>query len=375
VLDYYRNLLYDDVRINEFRKAITSLINKETTVAEIGFGLGTYSFFAALNGAKRIYAIEKADVFAIGKEIAHRNNLDSKITFINDHTKNVELPEKVDFIIMEDYTPMFACKGLFETLADSRKRFLKPTGKFIPNDFQLKFALVEYPEFFNSLQPENWKNEIAFGINWDYTTELLFNQPHYATKPGIKLLSNEIPLRAIDLINCDNITFHFSDEITIEKPGTIHGIIGWWDCWFTPKQFFSNSPNAPANTWGQMFFPIRYPVTVQTGDVLTALFNSYQSKFTGDINYQWSLNYQNIQQDYNSFVGKIGSKDELTKFDPENPVHLNQNGKMVQIILKSIDGKKSFNDIANELVIRYPDQFKNYEEVLVRIFSTISNYI
>ncbi|MFH1251479.1 MAG: hypothetical protein V1715_10340, partial [bacterium] len=70
MLDYYRNLLYDDVRVNEFRKAITSLINKETTVAEIGFGLGTYSFFAAMSGAKRIYAIEKADVFAIGKEVA-----------------------------------------------------------------------------------------------------------------------------------------------------------------------------------------------------------------------------------------------------------------------------------------------------------------
>ncbi|MBN2602218.1 MAG: hypothetical protein JXR87_09515 [Candidatus Marinimicrobia bacterium] len=375
MLDYYRNLLYDDVRINEFRKAIASLINKETTVAEIGFGLGTYSFFAAMSGANRIYAIEKADVFAIGKELAHRNNLDSKIIFINDHTKNVELPEKVDYIIMEDYTPMFACKGLFQTLADSRKRFLKASGKFIPNVFQLKFALVEYPEFFNSLQPAHWKNDIAFGINWDYTTELLFNQPHYANRPGIKLLSKEIPLRTIDLTSCDDITFNFSDKISIEKPGTVHGIIGWWDCWFTPDQFFSNSPIASANTWGQMFFPIRYPIKVKAGNTLKVLFNSYQSKFTGDINYQWSLGYQNTQQDYNSFVGKIGSKEELIKFDPENPVQLNQNGKTTQFILKSIDGKKSFNDIASELAVRYPDQFNNHEQALVRIFNTISDYI
>jgi len=377
MLDYYRNLLYDDVRINEFRKAIASLINKEKTVAEIGFGLGTYSFFAAMSNAKAkaIYAIEKADVYAIGQEIARRNNLDSKISFINGHSKDVELPEKVDYIIMEDYTPMFAYKGLFETLTDSRKRFLKPSGKFIPNNFYLKFALVEYPEFFNSLQPPKWKDDIAFGINWDYSTELLFNQPHYATKPGIKLLSNKIPLRTIDLTSCDNITFNFSDTLTINKPGTIHGIIGWWDCRFTPHQFFSNSPEAPANTWGQMYFPIQYPISVKAGDHLSVVFNSYQSKFTGDINYQWSLSFKNMQQDYNSFISKIGNKEELYKFDPKQQANLNQNGKIAQFILKKINGNKSFNDIAKELASEFPKQFGNHEQALIRIFTVLSDYI
>ena len=373
--DYYRNLLYDDVRVNEFRKAIASLVNKDTVVAEIGFGLGTYSFFAAISNAKAIYAIEKADVYSIGQEIARRNNLDSKISFFNEHSKNVELPEKVDYIIMEDYTPMFAYQGLFETLIDSRKRFLKPSGKFIPNNFYLKFAFVEYPKFFNSLQPPNWKNDIAFGINWDYTTELLFNQAHYATKPGIKLLSNEISLKTIDLTSCEDFTFNFSDIITIIKPGTVHGIIGWWDCRFTPHQFFSNSPKAPANTWGQIYFPIRYPISVKADDHLNITFNSYRSKFTGDINYKWSLSFKNMQQDYNTFVAKIGSKEELFKFDPEKQPNLKQNGKIAQFILKNISGSKSFNDIAKELALEFPKQFGNHEQALIRLFTVLSDYI
>jgi len=375
VLDYYRNLLYDDVRINEFKKAIATLVNNKTTVAEIGFGLGTYSFFAAMNGAKSVYAIEKADVYTIGKEIAQRNNLDSKIIFFHDNSINVELPEKVDFIIMEDYTPMFAYQGLFETITDARSRLLKPGGKFIPNKFQLKFALAEYPEFFNFLQPPNWKDDIVFGINWDYATELLFNQPHYATKPGIQLLSREILLDTIDLTTCNDFTFHFSDTIKIHKPGTIQGIIGWWDCWFTPTQFFSNSPEAPANTWGQMFFPIRYPVPVRAGDNLTVEFNSYRSGITDDINYQWSLKCDQSEQEYNSFIAKIGSRDYLNKLNPDNPAGINKDGKIARFIFKRIDDKKTYNDIARELTAAYPDRFKSHEQALFKIFNVLSNYI
>ncbi len=367
MLSYYRNLLYDSIRINEFKKAIRSLIDKNSVVAEIGFGLGTYSFFAAMNHAKAIYAIEKGEVFSIGKEIAGRNGFRDKITFYHSHSKNVQLPEKVDFIIMEDYTPMFNYQGLFETIVDTRQRFLKSSGKFIPNGFVLKFALVEYPELYKNLAPDNWTDTNAYDINWEYTTELIFNQAHYASSPGIKMLSDEITLRNIDLINCEDIVFNFSNQIQVTDAGIIHGIIGWWDCWFTPDQYFSNSPNAPANTWGQMFFPFRYPVKVVKNDVITVDFNSYHSKYTEDINYRWALKFKNNQQEHNTFISKIFNRDAIDKFNPERSPELNSNGKIVNYILSNVDGTRSVKDIAVNLYEQFPKQFPSIEQAIVKI--------
>ncbi|MGC9365233.1 MAG: hypothetical protein ACP5FZ_11790 [Fidelibacterota bacterium] len=375
MLDYYRHLLYDDLRIEAFRKAITTLVNNDTVVAEIGFGLGTYSFFAAMSGARKIYAMENAAIFAVGKELARRNRLAEKITFFNDHSKNVTLPEKVDYIIMEDYPPLFLFPGLMDTLSDARERFLKPTGKFIPNDFQLKFAPVEYPEFFQTHRSGSWKNDRVYGIDWEYLTELMFNKTHSVSGKKLRLLSRDIPLVKFDLITCRNVDFHFSDKITIDHDGTLHGLAGWWDCWFTPDHFFSNSPLAPANTWGQLFFPIRYPVTVKKGDLVDVELHSYQSRYSGDVNYRWSVKFHDTGQDYNTFISKIGSKEFLQKFNPEKSVHLNQDGLIAQTIFKHLQQKMTFKALAKVLCQKYPSQFPNEEQALVRIYDVLGYYI
>ena len=371
MINYYRNLLYDEVRIKEFQKAISTLVNETSTVAEIGFGLGTYSFFCAQRNARSVYAIERADVFDIGKELARRNNLDSKITFIKGNSNNIKLPEKVDYIIMEDYTPIFASDGLFKIISDARQRFLKPGGKFIPNTFELKFALVEYPDFHNFLRAPNWKNNRAFGINWEYTTELLFNHIHSATRPGIKLLSDEYLLTTIDLTTSNDFSFQFSDSVKVQTPGTIHGIIGWWDCRFTPEQHFSNSPLAPANTWGQMYFPIRYPIAVEKGAVIDTIFKSIHSKYTDTVDYYWKISGNKAEQEYNTFISKVGSKDFSKKINPNDAAIISKSGKINRFILNCIDGKRSYNDIANQVIKEFPEEFTNQQEALIKILSVI----
>lgn len=375
MLDYYRHLLYDDLRIEAFRKAITTLVNSDTIVAEIGFGLGTYSFFAAMSGAKKIYALENAAIFAVGKELARRNGLADKIIFFNDHSKNVTLPEKVDYIIMEDYPPLFIYPGLIDTLTDARKRFLKPTGKFIPNDFQIKFAPVEYPEFFKIHQSGDWKNDRVYGIDWEYLTELIFNKTHSVSDKKLRLLSRDIPLVKFDLTTCRDVAFHFSDKITIDHNGTLHGLAGWWDCWFTPDQFFSNSPLAPANTWGQLFFPIRYPVRVKKGDLVGVELHSFQSKYSGDVNYRWSVDFNNTKQDYNTFVSRIGSKEHLHQLNPENSIHLNSDGLIARTIFHHIQENMTFQATAEALCRQYPAQFPTIEQALVRIYDVLGHYI
>ena len=58
--NYYARLLLGKHRIRAFQSALQSAVRPGDVVVEIGAGVGTYSFFAAQSGAKRVYAIEKA---------------------------------------------------------------------------------------------------------------------------------------------------------------------------------------------------------------------------------------------------------------------------------------------------------------------------
>lgn len=234
----FRGLLDDRIRIEAFRKAISEVVNDKKSVLEIGSALGTYSFFAAQNNAKSIYAVEMDDIFYVGEEIAKRNGMLEKIHFIKGKSTDVDLPEKVDYIIMEDYSPIFLYEKLELVITDARKRFLKPDGKFIPNTIILKTALVEAPSIYNEINL--WENEkdTLFDINWDYTTELAFNRPYYAEHHKLSPLCTEQIIKSIDLSKDNNFPFSFKAEIEILQAGIIHGITAWWDTYFTTNIFF-----------------------------------------------------------------------------------------------------------------------------------------
>jgi protein arginine N-methyltransferase 1 len=375
MLMYYKNLLTDKNRIMAFKQAIATLVNSNTKVAEIGSALGTYSFFAAMQNAQKVYAIEKDDIFYLGEEIARRNQWDKKITFYHDRSQNVQLPEKVDFIILEDYNPMFASEDIYKTITDARRRLLKKGGKFIPNRFTLKFALVEYPDFYNILNTWQENDYIAYELNWEPIIDLIFNQPHQATASGIKLLSDEVTLTEFDLTTVNDITFNYSDKITCSTAGIIHGLIGWWDCWFTPEQFFSNTPREPESSWGQMYFPIRYPIEVSAGDSLQIDFSSSQSKISSEINYQWSIADNKTSQSYNTFAGQIINREIINKSNPGYVPTLNKDGKIAQLILNQVNGKSSISDIAEKIHVNDPEYSTNREQLILKIGKILKDYI
>ena len=254
MIDNFRGLLNDKIRIEAFQKAINYLINHDKTVLEIGSALGTYSFFAAQNNARSIYAIEMDSIFHAGVEIARRNNLLDKINFINGKSTEISIPEKVDYIIMEDYSPFFIYEKLEDTIIDARNRFLKKGGKFIPNTIILKTSLVEAPTLYNQINLWKESKDVLYDINWDYTTELAFNRPYYADYHKLKPLTEESLIKSIDLSTDNNWPFMHKVSTKVIEDGTIHGVCGWWDTYFTKNQFLTNSPDKEYNTWDRCFF-------------------------------------------------------------------------------------------------------------------------
>jgi len=371
----FRGLLDDKIRIEAFQKAIETLVNPETKIAEIGSALGTYSFFAAKAGAKSVYAIEMDDIYYVGKEIAQQNNLEEKIQFYHDKSTNLSLPEKVDYIIMEDYGPAFLYDGLEKTIVDARKRFLKKNGQFIPNNIILKIAPVSAPTLYKEINLWADKKDILFGIDWKHTTELVINRPHYAETHKFIPLTEETVIKDIDLAKDSGFPCAINTELKIQNTGIIHGLAVWWDCWFTPNQFFSNSPTNPNNTWGQMFFPFMEPIKVVENEQINISLHIIESKSSGQINYKWDIKHKNEYQEQNTFRGNFLSMEKLQSMKISTSSRLNKKGVIVQHVLNNIDLTNSSENNSNELWKKFPDYFHNLESAKTFISDIMENYI
>ena len=103
-LEYYLSMIRHKQRVTLFQDAIDTCVSSNDVVVEIGTGLGTYSFFAVKSGARRVYAIEENDIIRVARELARKNKLSERITFVQGDSTEVVLKEKGDVLIFEDFS-------------------------------------------------------------------------------------------------------------------------------------------------------------------------------------------------------------------------------------------------------------------------------
>lgn len=66
----------------------------------MGCGLGILSIFAAIAGAKHVYAMDNSNIVQLTQRIVNDNNLNNKITVYKAKVADVSLPvDKVDIIV------------------------------------------------------------------------------------------------------------------------------------------------------------------------------------------------------------------------------------------------------------------------------------
>lgn len=139
-------MLADHGRTASYREVLARHAPRRTGL-EIGCGSGILSCFAVRAGARHVYAIEQTSIIELARDIAERNGVADRITFIQGTSLSVDLPEQVDFVVSELMgTDLFA-EGGQPALVDARRRFLKPSGCMIPLDLSIWTVGVESRSF------------------------------------------------------------------------------------------------------------------------------------------------------------------------------------------------------------------------------------
>jgi ubiquinone/menaquinone biosynthesis C-methylase UbiE len=358
--------LDDEVRIELFRKAIAEVVRRGDVVTEIGTGLGTFAFFAALAGAQRVYAIERSDIIEVAKEIAEDNKLKDRVCFVKGNSTEIDLPEKADVLIIEDFGPFFMDDGLNEVIRDAKERFLKNKGEIIPSEIELYIAPLGSYEVYKKLDLWSEINDKLYGMDFSHTRKLAMNNCYKEKISTDMLLSKPKLLTRISLLLDDNFSFQKSVSLSSKK-GIIYGLMGWFRAKLSNETIIDNSPSAPPTSWGQLFIPIETPLEVKEKEEIRIDIACLQSNSMKKTWWSWRVETIHESAEGTTFNGFPLSLDDLKKGDRRYIPTLSAKGEVMRFILNHFNGVNSIEGISLKLYSEFPGKFRSFEQACAEV--------
>jgi len=367
----YGVMINDSVRVDAYLRSLESIISPESVVLDIGTGSGIFALIACQLGARRVYAIEPMDVIELAKELAEINNFSEQITFIQDKSVNVDLPEKVDVIVSDLRGQISLYQQHIPAIIDARERFLVPGGHLIPMQDNILASLIESPDFYMELSAPWSKND--FGLNMKSGLNYVMNSVHTSKPDGKKSIGET---KHVATFNFNELQSpDLSSELTwqIEQETTLHGIEVWFDTKLTEDVGFSNKIDRHNQAYGKSFFPVSEPVHLETGDTVTVLL---RADLVGqDYIWQWSTRVCNkkksayMKADFkqSTFNGKPFSLSSLHKRAGNQRAELNDDGFVDLRIMNMMEQGLLLEDIARHVTEHFPDHFLDWQQALAHI--------
>ena len=249
----YGSMIADRVRVEAYAEALRKSVRPGSVVVEIGTGPGIFAVLACQFGAGRVYAIEPGEIIQVAREVAAANDCTEKIQFFEELSDRVTLPGRADVV----FSDLRAVLPLFQrhipAIIDARSRFLVPGGTMIPRKDTLWAAIVEAPKpYGETVDP--WDRN-PFGQNLNSARQIAVNNVRKVRVSPGQLLTGHRLWTTLDYAGVENPDVQGNLEWTVERAGTGHGIVVWFDADLAEDVGFSNAPYVPETVYGSLFFP------------------------------------------------------------------------------------------------------------------------
>jgi type I protein arginine methyltransferase len=375
----YGFMIADNARMDAYSEALRRAVKPDSVVLDIGAGTGVFALLACRFGARRVYAIEPADVIQVAREIAAANGYGDRIECIQKLSTEVTLPEKADVIISDLRGRLPFLGRHISSIADARARLLKPGGTLISRRDDVWAAIVEAEETYNEYLG-HWDK---YEFDMTAASRIVTSTTGWRLKKdGAEILLAEPRLWAtLDYASVSDPNVAGEMSFDVMRDGTAHGMLAWFNATVADGIGFSNAPGAdnPAKVYGRSFFPWPRPVELNEGDRIDA---RLEARLVGaHYVYRWettvrSRNSAQVKASFkqSTFHGESLSLNGLRKRSAAYVPELNADGVMDHYILSQLGARTPLGEIAKRLAERFPDKFSRWRDALTRVGKLASRY-
>ncbi|MBI3080478.1 MAG: methyltransferase domain-containing protein [candidate division NC10 bacterium] len=365
---HYRRMLADQARLRAFNRAIRATVRPGDVVVEIGAGLGTYSFFAAKAGARRVYAIEAdPEVCRLAASLAEQNGLADRVRFLRGYSTDVEVPERADVAIFEDYTGFFFSSRIRGLLRDIRSRLLKREGRLIPCGVDLSVAGSEHAALHRELDLHRARQDRTFGLDFGETRRVVMNLPAGTVAGPRHLLTRPLRCARVDLRQDGDFGFAFAGEARAKRGGHLNGLLGWMDLELAPGVRISCSPLRPSTAWGQNFYPFAEPLRIRRGEALKIGMEVIFPKGISRYIQRWTVSATAEYREGNTFAAMPFSEHSLNGESARTRGRLGPRSRVLLTALSELRAETSYGKVAAALVKKHPNVFETQEDALATV--------
>ena len=261
-------MLTDLIRCEAFRRAILAAVRPGDVVLDFGAGTGLLSLFAVQAGARKVYAVERAEIADIAERVIARNGAADRIEVIRGDIAKVEIPEPVDVIVSEWLGGYGVDENMFAPLLAARDRWLKPGGRMVPQTVTAVLSPVYAPELDAAITFLRGRPyDLDLDLVADGNVEEVRYGSHYILPEH--LLAPAQRMWTTDSLTCSleraRSPFTASLRFSTARAGGCNALAAWFTSELAPGITLTNAPEAPATHWGRTVFPLSRRIDVAPG--------------------------------------------------------------------------------------------------------------
>jgi type I protein arginine methyltransferase len=367
-LGAYGSMIADGVRAEAYAEALRRTVRKGSIVVEIGTGPGIFAVLACHLGASKVFAIEPAEIIQVAREVAAANGCADRIEFFEQLSHRVTLPTRAHVILsdLRGVLPFF--QRHIPAIVDARQRFLGPGGTMIPRKDTVWAAVVEAAKPYGEIVDPWGKN--LFNQNLDPARTLAVNDGQKVRVSRSQLLTAHKLWATVDYSTVESPDVRGNLEWTVERDGTGHGIVVWFDADLAEGVGFSNAPGTPETVYGSFFFPWTQPAPLQQGQTVCV---SLEAKLVeNDYVWRWTTRIEPLagssappnRFEQSQLAGAVLSPKQLHKLAADHIPRLSDEGLLRRRAFELMDGKSALEQIARQLAAEFPKRFSSWQQAL-----------
>lgn len=364
----YGEMINDGRRMQAYLEAMKEVVRPGSVVLDIGAGTGIMSLLACQLGAGHVHSVEPDDAIQLARTMAAANGCAERVTFHQSVSTSLVLPIPADVVIsdLRGVLPFF--QQHIPAIIDARRRLLAPGGAMLARRDALWAAIVEDSTVYMAYA-EPW-------LHNEYGLDLRAGQPRVVnTWRKVNAKPAQLVVRPKHWATLDYRTVAESNieaELvwTVERVGTAHGLLLWFDAELSDGVRFSNAPDQPELIYGQAFFPLEKPVALVAGDIVSVLVRA--DLVSDDYVWQWRTqvyaagDHKHIKAHFrqSTFLGAPLSSTSLRKREAGYRPVLSVAGQVERFMLSLMDSHTTLREIACLAMQEFPGELADHRHAL-----------